>query len=325
VSAIQGNPQPGGGLRPLGVGEMLDASFRVYREHAVTLWKIVAVVVIPLIAIQTLLRGATLPSGVYVHNGGLYQNSASGQTSAGGSAALLIVSFLGVLAELLATGAVFKLLLDAYFGRQTDMRESFQYARERVFSLLWLGILATVLALIGLFLLILPGVWFLVASAVAVPALMLEGERGWKAIQRSMHLVRGFWWGTFGRLLAAALLYIAALIVLSLIVGVLARGLNITSVGIWLAINGALSAAFAILLAPFTAAVITTLYIDLRVRKEPGDMQRLAFEAPASPLPAGPSSTAPEPGASPADTPGSVPPPAWGAPPEQPPQEPRPQ
>lgn len=337
MSATGVNPQAGGSLRPLGVGEMLDASYRVYRDHAVQLWTIVAVVVIPLFIIQTLLRGAALPSGAYVHNGALYQNSTSGQTSAGGSVALVIVSFLGVLAELLATGAVFKLLLDSYLGRPVDMRESFDYARSRVFSLLWLGILTSVLVLIGFVLIIIPGVWFVVASCVAVPVLMLEGVKGWEAIRRSMHLVRGFWWGTFGRLLTALLLYIAVTVVLGLIVGLLTRGLGVSSVGVWLILNGALTTVLTILMAPFIAAVITTLYIDLRVRKESVDLERLAFGTPGPGTPGpgvgpqpevGPQpGTAPQPGAGPADTPGSVPPPGWGAPtsdpPFRPPEDPR--
>ena len=89
--------------------------------------------------------------------------------------ALLLVVVFGLLAQLLATGAVFKLQLDAYLGRPHDLEESFEFAAPRVFSLLWLGIILTVLAVIGFILFVIPGIWFVVAASVAVPALMLEG------------------------------------------------------------------------------------------------------------------------------------------------------
>lgn len=277
MSTTASSPQAGGGnLRPLGVGETIDAAIKLYRNNAAALWTIVAVVIVPLYILQVIVRRATLPSGVFVHNGALYTTSTTGSSSAGGTVALLLVSFLGLLAELLATGAVFKLLLDAYLDRPVDWRESFGFARGRVLSLLWLGILIALLVTVGFILIVAPGIWLIVASSVAVPVLMLEGIKGFKALQRSISLVSGRWWATLGRLLAALLLYIVLAIILGVIVGALTRGLSVSNVTVWLIISGALSAVVSILLSPFIAAVITTVYIDLRVRKEALDLELLA-------------------------------------------------
>ena len=100
--------------------------------------------------------------------GGFGSGGSGGALGQGGLQALL-----GVLGQLLATGAVFKLQLDAYLGRPHDMEESFAFARGKILSLLWLGIVSTVLIAIGFVLLILPGIWLLVSFSVAVPVLML--------------------------------------------------------------------------------------------------------------------------------------------------------
>ena len=48
----------GEGLRPLRVGEVLDAATKLYRRNAVDLWKIVACVVVPVLLIRRQQRRA---------------------------------------------------------------------------------------------------------------------------------------------------------------------------------------------------------------------------------------------------------------------------
>jgi hypothetical protein len=299
MSATGGTQEAGGvgRVRALSSGETIDTAAQLYRKSAVTLWRIVAAVIVPLTVLQVVVRRLTLGNGVFAHNGALYVSGPSGQSSAGGSFAIFLVSFLGLLAQLLATGAVFTLLLDSYLDHPVDWRETFAAARERLWSLVWLGILQTVLVILGFVLLIVPGIWFLVATCVAVPALMAEGLKGWEALRRSMTLVEGRWWATLGRLLVALLLYVGVLFILGLIVGAITRGLSVTNVTLWLVISGALSAIVTIVMTPFIAAVITTVYVDLRVRKEGFslDSRRRSSSAPGSdytPKPETPSATA---------------------------------
>ncbi len=272
-------------LRPLGVGETLDTALRVYRNNAVTLWKIVAVVIIPLEIIDVILRRIALPSGVFVHNGSLYIFSNTGTSTTSGVAPLVIASLLSFLAQLLATGAMFKLLIDHYLGRDTTWGESFAYAWSRFGSLLWLAILTVVFVSIGFILLFIPGIWLLVAVSVAIPALMYEGVSGFAAMKRSISLVDKHWWATFLRLVVTLLLYGVASIVIGAIVGGLTDALSVSNVTLYEIIYGILRAAVVILLTPFTAAVITVIYIDLRVRKEALDIELLArgFDSPQPP------------------------------------------
>jgi hypothetical protein len=249
---------------------MLDMAFELYRKNAVTLWTITALVIVPLKVLEVIISRVSLPGDVFVHNGTLYTHTGSA-TDVAGPLAIVVLSLLGVQ---LATGAVFHLLLDSYLGRTDEVGESFALAWERIWSLIWLAILYAVLLAVGFVLLIIPGIWLVVAMSVAVPALMFEGVRGFGAIRRSMGLVSGRWWATLGRILLALILYIVAVIVIGVIAGAIAHG--VSSVTTFEIIRGIVSAFVFILLAPFWAAVFSVIYIDLRVRKEGVDAGTLA-------------------------------------------------
>src|SRR5207248_700136 len=117
-------------------------------------------------------------------------------------------------------------LVDAYLGHPTDWRRSMAHARTRAGSLIWLAVITSVLTVIGFFLLFVPGLWFIVAVSVAVPALMVEGTTGFSAMKRSIDLVDTRWWATLWRLLAAYLLLGAAIFGLSALVSAIGSGIS---------------------------------------------------------------------------------------------------
>jgi hypothetical protein len=273
-----------GGARPLSIGEILDAAIKLYRRNAVTLWKIVALIVVPVQVIDRVVFAATLPSDLYAHDGTLY--SYTGQSSTNAIAAIVGLLLL-LLAALMAVGALSKCLLDAYIGRTPDWRESLRLALSRSGSLVWLAIVESILLALGFVALVLPGIWMFVVWSVAVPALMFEGLGGLKALGRSFDLVRGRWWATFGALLVAVLLVIVVQVVLGLIIdGAIASGLSVNSVAVIVVLGGIGGAVSSLLTYPFFAAVTAVIYVDLRVRKEALDLELLADSfgtgAPAS-------------------------------------------
>jgi hypothetical protein len=249
----------------------------------------------------------TLPSGVFVHNGSLYTFGST--SSSAYNIGLILAGVLGLFGYLLATGAVFKLQLDAYLGRPSDIRGSFDYAfaGHRLLSLLWLGIITTVMIGVGLVLLIIPGIYLFVALAFAVPVLLLEGQRGMAAVSRSMSLVSNRWWPTFGRLLVGLILIIVAVFVVGVIGSAITHG--VSSVSLYLIINGIVGTIISVFVAPFVAALINVTYIDLRVRKEGMSTEMLVSGA----TPVGP-----PPGVAPL----TEPPPAAQPPPPEPPPSP---
>src|SRR5947208_4379215 len=212
-------------LRPLGLGEVIGGAFEIYGKDAVAMWQIVALVVIPLTILEVIIARVTLPGDVFLRNGQLYTFTST-TSNAGGVTAVFVLNLLGTW---LAAGALFHLQLDSYLGRPHTPANSLTYFSHRMWSLIWLGIIVLVFVAVGFVLVILPGIYLLVSLAVAFPVLMLEGKRGFPAVSRSLELVQGRWWVTFGRLIVAYLIAGFWTAIVGAIVGAIGNGLtNVT-------------------------------------------------------------------------------------------------
>ncbi len=127
--------------------------------------------------------------------------------------------------------------------------------------------------MLGLLLCLAPGIYLWVAWTVAAPVLLLEDVRGWKAMKRSRQLVKGRFWPTFAVVLLVAIL---TGIVQAMFVGILAGVVSVSGNEVALAIADAIGqTASGVLTTPLSAAVLTVLYFDLRVRKEGFDLELL--------------------------------------------------
>lgn len=314
---------PATALRPLGIGETLDAAIKLSIAHAATLAKIVLVVVAPVTAV-TVLVDASAPGDP---NDVLQVDPITGELTTGDElwtfgAALGVSTLLALLASVLATGACFKAVADVYLGQTLDWRSSLRFAARRLGSILWLTFLTGLFVVLGTLLCVLPGIWLYFAFVAAMPALLTEGVRGRRALRRSRLLVKGRWWSVFATIVVAVIL---AGIVQGALVGVatIVVGTSTSTIGGSIASFVAQTLA-ATLTTPFTAAVTIVVYFDLRVRKEAFDLELLAHQLGVDP-PAGaaraPIALTADPGRPPTD--GSQPP-FWPPPPGwRPPDEPQ--
>jgi hypothetical protein len=265
--------RPGQQLRPLSIGEVLDAAIKLYRNNAAALWKIVAVLIVPVGVINQAVIAASLPAGAYVSGGNLYTPNGTLGTPAAGEITQIVLS---VIAGVIIQGALAMSLVDAYIGHPVDWLHSVRESAGRLGALLWLSIIAGLGVALGFIALIIPGVWLLVMWCVAVPALMFEQVSGFRALGRSFELVRGRWWPTFAALFVAALMLFVALFLVTLVLGAIESALSVGSVGPWLVLNWLGAVVGDLIALPFIAAVIAVMYIDLRVRKEALDLELLA-------------------------------------------------
>jgi hypothetical protein len=310
LPGVSSNPAQ---LRPLGLGEILDAGIKVYRNKFGTMLKAVAVVIVPVQVLNVLIQLSLPDSGTTTTGTGTAATSDGSGWA--GIAALLLIFVVTVVSSTLAEAACLKAVSDTYLGTDTDWRGSLRFGFHRLGSLLWLTLIHGVLLLLAFAACIVPGIWLYAAWSVAVPALLIEDERGLKALNRSFRLVRGRWWPTAGTLLLANLL--AAAVAFGF--GILALPLVFAGDGndflVDLA-NGILGAVASVITIPFIAAVIAVIYFDLRVRKEGFDLQLMARRIGA---PAGAASPAPMPWTTPAPGAGGgwapPPPPGWSPPP----------
>ena len=255
-------------LRPLAVGELLDASIKIYRGRARTLLAAVAVPVLPVVLFSTLVSAsAGQPPSV---------DPVTGELSSDGGDLLVYIlgSLVGslaiIVASTIATAACFRSISGAYVGDDPDWKESIRYGFSRFWSVLGVTILTTLATLVGLVVCLVGALWPMAVFAVAMPVLLLEGTSAGRAMGRSRDLVRGYGWRTLGVVLLGTILasVFQGMVAAPMILVTFAGG-GVVVVAI---LNGVTSAISIVLVTPFTAALTMALYVDLRVRKEGFDL-----------------------------------------------------
>jgi hypothetical protein len=114
--------------------------------------------------------------------------------------------------------------------------------------------------------------WMTVSMAPAIPVLIIEGTSPAAAVARSFNLVRRRWWPTFGTLLTTSL-------IVAVLSGIASRILEAFIPGGSGVVSGTIvGVAISVATTPFVVAVLAVLYFDLRARREPFDLRRLASE-----------------------------------------------
>jgi len=267
-------------LRPLALGEILDVSMKIVWRNAATLLRIVVFVVLPVQLIAAVAELSALPSDWTASSFPTRFQEPSNQLLVtqhdqwAANAATFLSTLLSIVATAIAAGACYRAIASAYLGERTSWRSSLGFALRRFHSILWVTIISTVCALLALVACIVPGVYLWACWAVAVPVLLTEDRRGFKALRRSRALVKGNWWRTFGvTLLAFILAGVVSAVIEGIAIGVLFTG---TTLGTWVFVNAVAGTIARIVTTPFTAAIAIVLYFDLRVRKEAFDLQLLA-------------------------------------------------
>ena len=264
-----------GQLRPLSIGEVLDVAFKLYFRNWWRLSAAVALVILPVEVVNVLIRSSTIDSvsggTIYFRDRTAYHNGE------------IAIAILTLAVSLIIVGFVFRAASEAYMGRRPEMRASMRFALRRIHLLLWTDLVELVplaAALILLYvaigpaavaILIVPVIWLLISWAVAVPALIVEGRVGTRALRRSFELVKGRWWSTFAIVLVGiGLVELVSGFLITLVAGLILSGAS--SLGVFLVVTFFIGMVVAALILPITVCVTTTLYYDLRVRKEGLDL-----------------------------------------------------
>jgi len=135
----------------------------------------------------------------------------------------MALGFLVFFAVMIAVGVLYVLTYISEFLLLKDFSQevSFRnlrawYGRAKPFFWIFLAvsIIYCVLSLLGLILLIVPGLIFMVSYSMTVYAVVFEDHKFEGAFGRSRELVKGYWWAVFGRFMAGGTLaYIAYIII----------------------------------------------------------------------------------------------------------------
>jgi hypothetical protein len=259
----------GGGmaaLPPRRIGELLSAALQLYRRHWRTLMAIAAVVVVPLTLVQ-------YGIGHWVRtNGQQLQDPAEVSTSFWAVAsASLLAALVGLLLYQVLTGAITRTIATEVAGQDLGVEQSYRFGFARLGPILVVSILVGLATLLGLIVFIIPGIYIAVRLAVSIQALIVEDRRGTEAMRRSWDLVGGHWWHAAFTLLVAGLITGVVNAVITAPFGA----------GAWL-LQGIAAAVATTVTLPYGALVGVLLYLDLRARKEPLDLDTLNADLQAS-------------------------------------------
>lgn len=295
--------RPAVSLRPLGVGEMLDAGLKLFRTQPRDMVTASFVLTVPAVILLVLVQLSTgSPEALTT------TDEVTGQPVPDGRAILvflggtLLSTVILLMATNLAVAGTMRMSISAYLGTPVGWRESLRYAFSRVGSLTGLLVITAAGMVLGLLLCILPSFWLQGIWGVAVPAMLVEELRPVASLRRSMQLVKGRFWPVLGALFLAGLL---ASVVSSLLAApAIAIQLFGGSFVVSSILSGIANIVGSALTIPYTAAVTAVVYFDLRVRKEGYDLELMAQGVGVAPPPAA-APVAPQPVA---------PPGGWGRP-----------
>ena len=177
------------------------------------------------------------------------------------------------LASVVAAVAVFRLTAAAYAGVEQGWRAALGYAFSRLLPILGAYAVVLLAVALGMMALILPGLFLMASWAVWPGPLAVENQGVRGCLRRSWRLAHSRWWHLFGVAALAALVVMAA--------GAAATALPALFISgrpffiLWSAVAGAL-------LEVFLFATLAVAYLELRVRSEGLDAERLSLEIRAS-------------------------------------------
>jgi hypothetical protein len=297
-------------LRPLGVGDIVDRVFSVYRQRPLLFMALAA---IPYLALFLVIGGIALSLGSLLTPLGPFIDSLSDSlvvtpttrpnvpmTPAIGTAivALIVLGAIAVLVSVLFLSVQIGSLVDAaaarYLGRETSVGGSFRAGLRVAPKIITTGLLLFLSLTVGWLLLfavvvlannalvatlgILGGLVatvFVFASWLVAPVVAAVEPVG------PIHAVRRSWWLSSGhrwRILGLQMLLAVLQLVLSTLISFIFVAAFISDAVVRLVLQNIVNVIATVLWAPIEWAAFTILYFDLRVRKEALDLQ-LAAEA----------------------------------------------
>ncbi len=254
------DPMP---LVKLTAGEVLSRSFSFYGKHFGTLAGIAIVTSVPVTVLQMVL------SRRFGTSGALDMLDVIGDRS--DSEALMIGCLYPLLVALLTlacnswmAGAATFAVDQSFQGGEVSAGRSLGAALGRFGSLLSVNLSIAVRVLVGCLFLIIPGIVWFCAYALAIPALMIEGSRPTEALKRSATLAKGQRW----TILAVTFTLIVINAVLGILVGFAAVSLLAVAPSLGNTAFQFTASLLPTVAVPLLFVAVTLLYHDTRIRSE---------------------------------------------------------
>lgn len=283
----------GGATRPTRktVFQMMDGTFRIYRDNAAPLMVVSALTLVP-----TTLIGAFVASAVELSSTGQIDPTTMSSEAAlalcfGG----LLSIVLGIAQVVIMNGVAVTVASEAQFGNRLLLREAWALSVPRFGALLggyvrFYVLLVLLIIAGGIVGALCPPVLLVFAlvlymsitiGSLIAPVAMLEGRPG-AALSRAHLLAKSRFWAVFGiSLLVGLVSFGISLIIEFVISDVLFAGINRGTTGAVLQLT--LSMVSGIIIAPLLPIAMTQAYYDARIRREDLEVTLAAIGPEARP------------------------------------------
>ncbi|HEX4335267.1 MAG TPA: hypothetical protein VH062_05100 [Polyangiaceae bacterium] len=290
-------------LVPMGVGDILDTAFRLFRKRFLTFIGIATVVCVPSSIVAAVLMGAMrafaplqqpddddgllnvvlsspLSPRSFVRAFTAFQSlpqipnlqNLGGSLLALAASVMMIVLagfFVFSVAYPLCTGALVVNISTSYLGENIGAGESYLRAFKKLWRLLMAQAWTTILVMLGFVLCIIPGLILSLQLVVVPQVVLLEDLKAWPAIKRSRTLMADY--------LGKVAMLTSVVWLLGLVIGAaITAAIHVVP---WpYPIIGDFLSYFLlqVLMMPLSIATTVLFYYDLRIRKEAFDLQHLA-------------------------------------------------
>jgi hypothetical protein len=221
----------------MSVGDVLQEAWHLYRRF---FWRFVLTAAVVYVVLDLV--------------SAIVDRAASGEEVTSAIVWGAIALTLSVIGAFWMEGALVEAVSDVRDGRiDTTIGELYTRTRPRLPALISAGVLATLGIIVGLILLIVPGLFLLTRWALIPAVIVIEKRRAGDSFDRSWELTRGHGWTVFGSLVVAFIAYVVAQGVFRAIFAVLPQ-----FVEIW--IGGLVAHSVA---TPFIALTAVVLYFRL--------------------------------------------------------------
>lgn len=297
-------------LRPLNLGEIYDGAFGAIRKAPGVMFGLVGVIVMFFVVLAVVFSYVVAP---WFSNTGFFSDLNEFEdmlaTNLGSAQSLsmeLLVSFAVPMATVIATGAVVVAIGQLVLNKSVTISQAWVKLAPRILPLFGVTIMISILfpLLVGLVVALISALGFainetlgfvlvtvgIIAALVifvlmqirwifAPSILVLEDQGVIASLKRSNTLVKGSFWRIFG-------IYLLTSLVLSLIIGTaggmilgligMASGTGFMDSWTYSALYAVIQGLISTLSVSVLSAVITLLYVDVRMRKEALDLELIA-------------------------------------------------
>jgi hypothetical protein len=261
-------------LRPMTLGEVLDRTFTLYREHFLLFIGITALPYLLLLVFNF----SSLALGLAADGHHRATSMVSPGMIGGVVAGAIGGGFLFLLIIGVAHAATVAAVSDLYLGRETNVRAAYSRAKGRIVAVLVVIVLSFLAVVVGMLFFIIPGIYLACRLAISVPATIVEQDSPVASMERSMELTKGFAGQVFLLLLLVWVIEMVVAGVLQMpgaiftMLAVMAKHQPSVGVTVYTYISQFLSQ---VLVGPIGTISASLMYYNLRVRKEGFDIQHL--------------------------------------------------